>query len=170
MSTTRGAAPETAIRLEVGQRLPTVEARRVGGGRITLPTDVEDRWAVVLLYRGHWCPYCRQQLDDFQKRLDRFREEEVDVLALSADPESEARSTVEGHGIGFPVGYGLDPVRAREELGVYVGGHEQPFVQAAGFVLRPGGTVELAVYSSGAVGRLVATDVLGLIRYLRSQG
>jgi len=34
-------------------------------------------------------------------------------------------------------------------------------------VLAPDGTVVTAVYSSGAIGRLVPDDVVGLIRYLQ---
>jgi hypothetical protein len=34
-------------------------------------------------------------------------------------------------------------------------------------VLGPGGRVVVSVYSSGAIGRLVPDDVVGLIRYVR---
>jgi len=34
-------------------------------------------------------------------------------------------------------------------------------------VLDPRGTVIVSVYSSGAIGRLVPDDVIGLARYLR---
>lgn len=159
---------ERVVHLNVGDPFPTVTARRVGGGEMVLPRDVEADWAVILLYRGHWCPYCRQQLVDFQQNLHRFRAADVRLVALSADAEADAQETVRKHGIQFAVGYGLDPSHAGQALGTYLpknGG----FVQATGFVLRPGGRVELAVYSSGAVGRLVARDVLGLIDYARKQ-
>jgi hypothetical protein len=41
------------------------------------------------------------------------------------------------------------------------------FLQSAGFVLDPAGNVVVSVYSSGAIGRLVPDDVIGLVRYLR---
>ena len=34
---------------------------------MSIPQDLAGRWAVLLFYRGHWCPYCRQQLLDFQR-------------------------------------------------------------------------------------------------------
>lgn len=73
---------------------------------------------------------------------------------------------MEQHGIEFSVAYGLDPAAARDTLGTYLGA-DDAFIQATGFVLGPGGRTTLAVYSSGAVGRLVAADVLGLIEYAR---
>ena len=40
------------------------------------------------------------------------------------------------------------------------------FLQSTGFVLDPAGRVVVSVYSSGAIGRLVPEDVVGLVRYL----
>lgn len=165
-TTTQAGGPVT--RVARGQTLPTWEAPLVGSGQINLPEDVADGWAVVLFYRGHWCPYCRQQLTDFQAHLEAFQERDVAVVALSADPADQAELTVERHGLEFPVAYGIEPRRARETLGSYLG-PDEGFVQATGFVLAPDGEVKLAVYSSGAVGRLVAKDVLGFIDYERSQ-
>jgi hypothetical protein len=70
--------------------------------------------------------------------------------------------------IEFEVGYGLDPLDIEKSVGAYLG-KDDAFVQATGFVLRPKGRTVLAVYSSGAVGRLVAKDVLGLIHHARKQ-
>jgi hypothetical protein len=41
------------------------------------------------------------------------------------------------------------------------------YLQSTGFVLEPRGRVVVSVYSSGAIGRLVPQDVIGLVRYLR---
>jgi len=46
---------------------------------------------------------------------------------------------------------------------------EPHYLQSTGFVLAPDGTVRVAVYSSGAIGQLVADDVAGLVTYLKSQ-
>jgi NAD(P)-dependent dehydrogenase (short-subunit alcohol dehydrogenase family) len=43
------------------------------------------------------------------------------------------------------------------------------YLQSTGFVLDPEGRVIVSVYSSGAIGRLVPEDVIGLIRYVREQ-
>ena len=41
------------------------------------------------------------------------------------------------------------------------------YLQSTGFVIDPGGRIVVSVYSSGAIGRLVPEDVIGLIRHLR---
>ncbi|MFQ5893484.1 MAG: peroxiredoxin, partial [Nitrospinota bacterium] len=44
--------------------------------------------------------------------------------------------------------------------------NEEPlYLHATGFILWPDGTIFLSVYSSGAIGRLVANDTIGLIRH-----
>ena len=44
---------------------------------------------------------------------------------------------------------------------------EPRYLQSSGFLLAPDGTVLVAVYSSAAIGRLVADDVAGFIRYVK---
>src|SRR5258708_3982360 len=55
------------MQLSNGEHFPAITASRVGGGEMSIPEDLAGRWAVLLFYRGHWCPYCRQQLLDFQR-------------------------------------------------------------------------------------------------------
>lgn len=46
--------------------------------------------------------------------------------------------------------------------------NEDPvYVQSTGFVLDPDGRTVVSVYSSGAIGRLVPEDVVGLVRFER---
>ena len=67
----------------------------------------------------------------------------------------------------FPLGYGADPTKVADTLGAFV--HvDPPYLESTGFVLDPDGSVNTAVYSSGAIGRLVAEDVVGLVRYISS--
>lgn len=42
------------MRLENGDRFPTLTAPTVDGGETTLPDDLEGDWAVLIFYRGHW--------------------------------------------------------------------------------------------------------------------
>ncbi len=40
--------------LDTGDMFPTLEMKRAGGGKITLPDDFLGDWAVVIFYSGHW--------------------------------------------------------------------------------------------------------------------
>src|SRR6266581_3606168 len=142
------------MRLSNGEHFPTITASRVGGGEMSVPQDLAGRWAVLLFYRGHWCPYCRQQLLDFQRAREQLDELGAQIVALSVDSLEQAQQTVERHRLSFPVLYGLDAHQMVKTIGATI--NEDPlYLQATGFVLRPNGTVAVAVYSSGAIGRLV---------------
>ena len=70
------------------------------------------------------------------------------------------------NGLTFPLGHGADARAVAELTGAFV--NEDPlYLQSTGFVLDPQGKVIVRVYSSGAIGRLVPEDVLGLVGYLR---
>ena len=132
---------------------------------MSVPQDLAGRWAVLLFYRGHWCPYCRQQLLDFQRAREQLNELGAEVVALSVDSLEQAQQTVERHRLTFPVLYGLDTREVAKMIGASI--NEDPlYLQATGFVLRPDGTV-VAVYSSGAIGRLVAADAINFLKYLQ---
>ena len=68
-------------------------------------------------------------------------------------------------GLGFPVAYGLDVDMVQRAIGCYTGTREgHKHLQPASFVLAPDGSILHAVYSSGKVGRLTASDVLVIAR------
>ncbi|GAC1355509.1 MAG: redoxin domain-containing protein [Ktedonobacteraceae bacterium] len=147
-----------------GQIFPTITASRVSGSEVTIPQDVAGKWTVLLFYRGHWCPYCRQQLIDFQRATEQLHALGVEVVALSVDPLEQAQQTVERHNLTFPVLYGLNAQEVAQKIGANI--NEDPlFLQATGFVLQPDGKVAVSVYSSGAIGRLVAADTANFIKY-----
>jgi peroxiredoxin len=158
-------------RLENGNHFPAIRMPAVGGGSLTLPDDLAGHFGVILIYRGSWCPYCNAQLSAFQRASDTFAELGLKVTALSADAEASARETVEKHHLTFPVGFGADVSEIAAATGAYVndaqGTDPRQYLQSTGFVLAPDGKVITAVYSSGAIGRLVPADVAGLVRYLR---
>ena len=164
-------AVSNAFRLNNGDRFPDLAARLVGGGTLSLPTDLAGSWAVVLFNRGSWCPFCRTQLRDFQRQLDQLAKIGAAVVSLSVDSEADATAAVAEDRLTFPVAYGIDPVQVAVEVGNYLsdGSDGHPvYTQATGFILAPDGTVAVAVYSSGAIGRLTAPDSVGLIKYATS--
>ncbi len=74
-----------------------------------------------------------------------------------------SRQLVASRRRGCPVGLGADVATVAEATGAYVN-DEPHHLQSTGFVLAPDGTVLTAVYSSGAIGRLLPDDVAGLVR------
>lgn len=104
---------------------------------------------------------------DYQSNIARFDSVGAAVVALSVDTWEDARHTVEQHGVTFSVLYGLDARRTVASVGCYMNERAKPpHLHATGFVLRPNGKVALAVYSSGALGRLAVEDAAVLVEGL----
>jgi peroxiredoxin len=152
--------------LHPGDKFPHLAVTPAAGPALALPDALAGHFGVVLFYRGAWCPYCNAQLRAFQRAADSLAEVDAHVVALSVDDEATTAELVAKHGLAFPVGHSADAKAVAEATGAFV--NDDPvFLQSTGFVLDPTGRVVVSVYSSGAIGRLVPEDVIGMIRYLR---
>lgn len=74
---------------------------------MVLPRDVEGSYAVILFYRGAWCPYCKAQLAAFARARPLLRSIGVEILALSVDDETVSAALVDRMRIDFAVGFGV---------------------------------------------------------------
>ena len=155
-------------RLNNGNTFPILTLDTVGDGAVSVTHQLAGHYGVVLMYRGSWCPYCNAQLSAFARAKEKLDELGIRVVALSVDSKTDAATLVEKHRLNFPVGYRVDADRVADLTGAYV--NDDPrYLQSTGFVLDPTGKVITAVYSSGAIGRLVVDDVMGLVGYVKSK-
>jgi hypothetical protein len=67
----------------------------------------------------------------------------------------------------FKIGWGLNAQEASAKTGAYFD-DKKNYIHATGFVISPEGKIIVASYSTGAIGRLTASDALGLILYRMS--
>ena len=142
---------------------------KTADGELHLPDVLTGDFGVVLFNRGAWDRYCGAQLRSFQRALPKLVEVGAEVVALWADDEVTTKEFRTKNSITFPLGYGVDATAVAAVTGAFVS-PEPVFRQSTGSVLDPAGRVLVSVYSSGAIGRLVPEDVVGLIRRARSQG
>jgi peroxiredoxin len=152
--------------LNPGDLFPRLTIATTDGQALTVPDAFAGDFAVVLFYRGAWCPYCNAQLRAFERAKETLAANGIRVAALSVDDQDATAALVEKHKLTFPVGYGADARAVAELTGAFVN-QDPVYLQSTGFVLDPTGKVVVSVYSSGAIGRFVPDDVVGLVRYLR---
>jgi len=114
-------------------------------------------------------------LAEWAGRLDDLDEAGVQLIALTAEPEDEARKIldkldIEADHPGFPIAFGLDVDEVESEVGSYVNrDHDPSHLHATGVILDPAGEVRTVVYSSGAIGRLHPDPMLGMVEFWRSR-
>jgi peroxiredoxin len=104
----------------------------------------------------------------FQRATDKLTDEGIRVVAASTDPLDKARETVTEQALTFPMGYALPLKETAATLGAFYE-ERRGVLQSTGYVIKPDGTIAVAQYSSGPIGRLAWQDVLGLIQHYKKQ-
>lgn len=91
---------------------------RTDGTETTLARELNGNPAVLVFYRGAWCPYCNIALQTYQRDLlPRLREEGVELVAISPQTPEGSEQTVSNGGLSFTVL--SDPAnRLIRELGI----------------------------------------------------
>ncbi|MBW1882175.1 MAG: redoxin domain-containing protein [Deltaproteobacteria bacterium] len=106
---------------------------------------------------------------NYAEQMAEFASRDVKVIAASVDPLGLAEQLSSKLDLDFRLGYGLDKEEIASATGAFYeakGNFEAGragFLHATGFILDDEGKVRLALYSTGAIGRLTPQDCLGYI-------
>ena len=89
--------------VQPGTRLPDGELLGVAGQPATLAETLSGKPAVIVFYRGGWCPYCNLELKAYQSLLPRFAAAGASLVAISPEKPDDTVSTSEKNALTFPV-------------------------------------------------------------------
>ena len=161
-------------KIPAGSRFPAITVSKLGGGDLTLgaPQDGHD-WQMVVVYHGKHCPMCTSYLKDLEVLLPEFHALAVDVVAVSADPETKASDQIALVQPSYPVGYGLS-LDQMHDLGLYVSDPrsaeetDQPFAEPGIFVVNADGQVQVTDISNAPYARPDLRTLLGGLRFIHN--
>lgn len=77
--------PAQVVPVQVGHRAPAFVAKEVTGEDYAFEPSVLKKPALLIFYRGGWCPYCNAHLHDLQSVEPKIRRMGYEVLFLSTD-------------------------------------------------------------------------------------
>jgi peroxiredoxin len=86
--------PEDVTPLDRGSRAPAFVAMYPDGSVFRFDVDALARPAVLIFYRGGWCPYCNAHLAALREVVPRLNGRGFDVYFLSADRPERLRTSV----------------------------------------------------------------------------
>ena len=87
-----------------GSRLPDGKLLDVGGQPTTLAENLGGKPAVVVFYRGGWCPYCNITLRTYQAQLvPALAERGISLVAIGPEAPDGSLSTKESKELTFTV-------------------------------------------------------------------
>jgi peroxiredoxin len=101
---TLAAAGHPSGAAEPGSRLPDGELLDVAGRPTTLAETLSGKPAVIVFYRGGWCPYCNIALRTYQAQLvPALAERGVSLIAISPQAPDGSLSTKQAKELTFTV-------------------------------------------------------------------
>lgn len=87
-----------------GNRIPDASLLDVHGSPTTLYTATSDRTAVLVFYRGVWCPYCNIALSAYQQHLlPHLTRRGIGLVAISPQTPDGSLSMADKHDLAFTV-------------------------------------------------------------------
>lgn len=81
--------------LLISLEIPDVSLKNINGETLSLRTEVAKQPAILIFYRGGWCPYCSRHLADLHKIEDELYEIGYQILAISPDKPEKLKATLQ---------------------------------------------------------------------------
>jgi alkyl hydroperoxide reductase subunit AhpC len=153
------------------ERAPGLEVATVGGGRWSLADASPGSFTLIVFYRGLHCPVCRTYLGGLNERAGEFAKRGVEVITVSGDDAARAGEARREWGLDeLVVGYGQS-VGSMREWGLYVSrairdGETAEFSEPGLFLVRPDGTLYMAIINSMPFARPGLDDVLRAVDFV----
>lgn len=89
------SAEEGLHPLMIGQEIPDLKLKNVGGEAVGLRAAAKEQPLVLIFYRGSWCPYCSLHLGQLQEIDPQLREMGYRIMAISPDLPANLKTSVE---------------------------------------------------------------------------
>lgn len=123
--------------IEVGKPAPSFSLPDPDGNLISLNSITDKQPALIIFYRGDWCPFCISQLDSIKEVLPQLKKKGVQVIAISPDEAAAAQNTRRQFGQGFV--FLTDPdASVIEQYGI---AREDKLPHPAVYLIKQGGDI-----------------------------
>ncbi len=159
--------------IQTGDTAPDFTIKSENGESFSLHNHLEkdDRFHLLVFFRGEWCPVCNDQLKELEQNIETFNELNTHILAISTDEEQNLKKMKEKHALSFPVFSDIERV-AGEPYGVQYhngklyddhGEHGEPAL----FLIDDQKRVVYFDIQTGPFGRPTAEDLRKTIKYIK---
>ena len=95
------ASAEETSPLAAGLAAPAFTARNADGSNFVFDPGALERPAMLIFYRGGWCPYCNAHLAELRHIVPELQARGMDVYFLSADSPANLSSALKGEAEGL---------------------------------------------------------------------
>ncbi len=164
----------TSHKFKAGNQFPVLKLPTLSGEKATLGEPKEGLdWKMVVVYRGKHCPLCTRYLNEIEKFKADFQQLGVDIIAVSADSEVQARGHMAELNVSYPIAYGLN-IEQMQQLGLYISHPrsaqetDHPFAEPGLFIINDKGQVQVLDISNGPFVRPELGVLLSGLAFIRN--
>jgi len=100
--------------LQVGDKMINFELDNPAGGKVSLDKMLAEGPVVLTFFRGSWCPYCIDELDDVQSRLKKIEDAGGNIFAISPETAEKTTEFIEKKKLAFTFGTDHDNALAKQ--------------------------------------------------------
>ena len=89
--------------LLIGQAIPNTSLKDVDGKVVLLADLIRNKPALVIFYRGSWCPYCNVHLGELAKLEPKLLELGFQIIAISPDQPAFLKESIDKNELKYTV-------------------------------------------------------------------
>lgn len=150
------------VSVEVGEPAPGFSLPAGDNKTISLK-DYKNKNAVMLLfYRGDWCPYCMDQLDNYQRLLPELEKYDIQLIAISPDNLTAMKNTQRKFGQSY-IFLSDNDLKVTHQYGI---GNASSLPHPSLFLINKSGVLEWYYASSDHNTRPTASQVEKIIQQI----
>ena len=95
------SSPKQVQPIEVGESIADITYKTLDDEPFRLTKEVAKKPAVVVYYRGGWCPYCNTQLSELREIESELMALGYQILAVSPDKPEKLADSLATHTLGY---------------------------------------------------------------------
>jgi len=79
------SSPEETTPIKAGDKVPNINLKDEFGKLVNVNLSLREKPAVLIFYRGGWCPYCNMQMSSLRAIEDEFYQLGFNIFGISPD-------------------------------------------------------------------------------------
>ncbi|MDZ4714729.1 MAG: peroxiredoxin-like family protein [Cytophagales bacterium] len=87
--------------LLIGEKIPNLKLSNIDGNEIGLLELAGQKHAILVFYRGGWCPYCNTQMAELQAIEPDLLREGYQIIAISPDSPESLKASVDKNKLNY---------------------------------------------------------------------
>ena len=90
---------QTAV--QIGLHAPDFKAYDLDDNELSLSSLISGKKALLIFYRGGWCPFCNEQLANIARDIERFKRSNAIIVAVSSEEVEKGKDLLKKLNLPF---------------------------------------------------------------------